>query len=151
MPMAIMFGLVVAIIDIWDAYPEKVLAERAAAVVPVGGKVWFAGHWGFQFYCERGGMKPLIPGESRAEIGDYLVLPIYPDAVRFHRPHIGSVSIQPPADAVEVVAEFVRDDWIAAQTVPNFYGGFDPIVGRGAPRLRVVVYKVVKAWAVPGR
>ena len=54
-------------------------------------------------------------------------------------------------ESVDVVAEFVWEDWLAAQTVPNFYGGFDPIVGRGAPRLRVVVYRMVQPWAVPGR
>ena len=43
------------------------------------------------------------------------------------------------------------DDAISGQTVPNFYCGVDPVVGRDHPRLRVVVYRIRKEWAVPGR
>lgn len=148
-PAAVGFGLLVAATDTLDAYPEKALAERAARVT--GGTTWFAGHWGFQWYCEREGMRLLVPGVSRPEVGDYLVIPVHPDPHRFYRPHIGNVPMTPPADAVEVVAELAWDDWLAAQTVPNFYGGIDPVMGRGAPRLRVVVYRVLRPWAVPGR
>src|SRR5262249_20808760 len=95
-PTAIAFGIAVAAIDMLDAYPEKVLAERAAAAIPERGRtVWYAGHWGFQFYSERAGMRPLVPGASRAEPGDYLVLPLYPDDVKFYRPHIGNVPMKP--------------------------------------------------------
>jgi hypothetical protein len=146
-PAAVAFGLCVTAIDTLDAYPEKALAERAATFT--SGKTWFAGHWGFQWYCGREGMKLLVPGESAPQPGDFLVIPAYPDAHRFYRPHIGNVSMTPPADRVEVVAELAWEDWLAAQTVPNFYGGIDPVEGRGAPRLRVVVYRVVRPWAVP--
>jgi hypothetical protein len=147
-------GVAVAAIDTFDAYAEKVCAEEAAAATagrPASSRVWFAGHWGFQFYCERAGMRPVVPGESVLAPGDFLVLPVHPGNDRFYRPHIGAVPIEPNWWVAEPVAEFVWDDWLSAQTVPNFYGGYVPVVGRDHPRLRVVVYRVRGEWHVPGR
>jgi hypothetical protein len=146
---AVATGFAVAALDTLDALPEMWCAERAAAVAAdhrEGATVWYAGHWGFQFYCERAGMKPAVPGESVLQPGDLLVLPVYPDEYRFYRPHIGSRTIRPPAWAAEPVAEVVWDDAISGQTIPNFHGGSDPIVGRDHPRLRVVVYRVRATW-----
>jgi hypothetical protein len=96
-------------------------------------------------------MRPVVPGQSVLKAGDLLVLPVHPDERRFYRPHVGSVAIRPPPWAAEEVAEFISDDPLAAQTVPNYYGGIDPVIGRDHPRLRVVVYRVTREWAVPGR
>jgi hypothetical protein len=142
-------GVAVTAIDTLDAYPEKDCAERAAALAS-GPTVWFQGHWGFQFYCERAGMRPVIPGQSALAPGDTLVVPVHPNDEGFFRPHVGRVRLRPGADIAEVVAEVVWEDRLAAQTVPNFYGGINPVVGREHPRLRVLVYRVVKAWTPPG-
>jgi hypothetical protein len=48
------------------------------------------------------------------------------------------------------VGEVRWDDAITGQTVPNFYAGYNPVEGRRHPRLRVVVYRIVAGWAVPG-
>jgi hypothetical protein len=144
-------GFAVAALDTLDAFPEKWCAERAAVIAsdrPEGSTVWYAGHWGFQFYCERGGMKPAVPGHSVLQPGDILVLPVYPDEHRFYRPHIGSRPIRPPAWAAALLAEVVWDDAISGQTIPNFHGGSDPVVGRDHPRLRVVVYRIRAYWRV---
>jgi hypothetical protein len=151
-PFGVGVGVLVAALDTYDAFPEKALAEEAAAVAqsrPPAARVWYVGHWGFQYYCERAGMRPVVPGQSELAPGDDLVLPLYPDDQDFYRPYPGSVPIRPPADAVERIAEFVWDDRLSAQTIPNFYGGTEPIIGRNHPRLRVAVYRVTRAWAVP--
>ena len=91
-------GVAVAAIDALDAFPERYCAERAATLTgerPAGSTIWFAGHWGFQFYCERAGMRPLVPGLSVLKPGDLLVLPVFPDTLGFHRPHVGLIPIQP--------------------------------------------------------
>lgn len=150
LPFGVGIGVLVAALDAYDALPEKALAERAAAAVPAGARAWYSGHWGFQFYCERAGMTPLVVGSSEPAAGDYLVLPVFPDAVGFYRPFPGWVAVDPPAEAIEKVAEFEWDDWLAAQTVPNFYGGIEPVVGRDHPRLRVAVYRLTRAWAPGG-
>ncbi|MFO0825662.1 MAG: glycosyltransferase family 39 protein [Gemmataceae bacterium] len=151
------FGITAAVavtaLDTFDAFPEKVCARRAAKVVAkegTTGTVWTAGHWGFQYYCDQAGMKMLVPGKTVLQPGDLLVLPRFPNEDELFRPHIGSVSVLPPADSVEPISEIVWDDAITGQTIPNFYAGFNPVEGREHPRLRVVVYRVRQPWAVPG-
>jgi hypothetical protein len=142
-------GFAVAALDTYDAFPEKAIAERAAAVVAgrdPAARVWYSGRWGFQYYCERAGMQPVIPGRSELRPGDYLVLPVFPDPRRFYRPSSVHTLAAGPGGAAEVVAELVWDDPLPAQTVPNFYGGEDPVVGRDHPRLRVVVYRMRGRW-----
>ena len=146
-PFGVAAGVLTAALDTWDAYPEKVLAERAAAVVrdrPAGSRVWYAGHWGFQFYCERAGMRPAYPGAELAA-GDYLVVPLYPSATGFYRPDSVNARVEPPEDA-ERVAEFEWEDGLAATTIPSFYGGPNPVVGRDYPRLQVGVYRLTRDW-----
>jgi hypothetical protein len=148
LPFAIAGGVLFSALDTFDALPEKSLANQAAdAIRPHSPpNTWYVGHWGFQYYCERGGMEPLIPGQSALQPGDCLVVPLYPDDNAFYRPHSGFGVLRLRADAVEPIAEFVWDDWLSAQTIPNFYGGTEPIQGRDHPRLRVGVYRIVKGW-----
>ena len=144
-------GVAVAAIDWLDAFPEKAAAERAATLTaerPPASTVWFAGHWGFQYYCERAGMRPLVPGRSVLAPGDYLVLPIYPDSHGLHRPHIGNVPIRPPAGVAEEVSQIVLDDPLSRKRCRTLWRG-RPVVGRDHPRLRVAVYRMRSAWLVP--
>jgi 4-amino-4-deoxy-L-arabinose transferase-like glycosyltransferase len=39
------------------------------------GTVWFEGHWGFQYYMERAGARPLDMTQPEARTGDLLVIP----------------------------------------------------------------------------
>jgi hypothetical protein len=141
-------GVALAAIDTLDAFPEKVLAERGTAVVPgelpKGNRAWYIGHWGFQYYCERARLEPFIPGIDVAWAGDYVVLPVYPDD-GFNRPYAG-FDVREPEEKGEVVADLVWDDWLSATTVPNFYGGGDPVAGRDFPRLHVRVYRLRERW-----
>jgi hypothetical protein len=151
LPFGAAAGFLVAAIDTWDAYPEKVLAERASTAArdhDPAARVWYSGHWGFQWYCERAGMRPIVTGQTIVEPGDVLVLPVFPDEKGFYRPYPGRIRISPPDDAAARLAVITWDDPLAAQTVPNFYGGVDPVVGRDHPRLTVAVYRVTKKWAV---
>jgi hypothetical protein len=145
-------SFLIAAIDTWDSYPEKACAKRAAMLTSSkapGETVWFAGHWGFQYYCSQADMRQIVPGESILSPGDLLVLPIHPEENGFYRPDFGSAQLHPPFWSVETIEEVIWDDYLAAQTVPNFYGGIDPVVGRDHPRLRVVVYRIIQAWRVP--
>jgi 4-amino-4-deoxy-L-arabinose transferase-like glycosyltransferase len=152
-PWIVAFGIAagvgIAALDTYDAYPEKVLAERAAATIRSQSpdtRIWYAGHWGFQFYCERAGMQPLIPGQSRLDPGDYLVLPLFPDGAGFHRPDSIHTPRRPPDEVLEPVSELFWNDWLSARTIPPFYGGEEPITGRDHPRLRIGIYRVTRAW-----
>jgi hypothetical protein len=140
-------GVAVAGIDTYDAFPEKVFAQRSADAIrnrPEQSTAWYVGHWGFQYYCERAGMRPLVRGETVVRSGDYVVLPVYPDD-GFNRPYAG-FDVTEPVKFGEVVADMEWDDWLAAKTVPNFYGGLDAVSGRDHPRLRVRVYRLRAHW-----
>lgn len=150
-PFGIAFGVLVAALDTFDAYPEKEIANRAAAVAAKrerGSTVWFSGHWGFQHYCERAGMRPVVFERTAIEAGDTLVLPVFPERVGFYRPNNYHVPPPPPPWVAEPIAEFAWDDPLSAQTIPPFYGGNDPIAGRDGPRLRVVVFRFTQPWLV---
>ena len=152
--LGIAAGVSVAAIDTLDAFPEKWCAEQAANATrdrPANSTVWYVGHWGFQYYCEAAGMQPLIAKQTTAKAGDFVVLPVYPDEVGFHRPYAGFDVVHPPWWMAEEVAEFSWDDWLSAKTVPNFYGGLEPVVGRDHPRLRVRVYRLKRDWMMVGK
>jgi 4-amino-4-deoxy-L-arabinose transferase-like glycosyltransferase len=40
-----------------------------------GHPIWFSGHWGFQWYMEEGGAKPITIAESKMQTGDCVVFP----------------------------------------------------------------------------
>lgn len=153
-------GFALFALDFWDALPEKVFAHRAAIASKVGspGTVWFTGHWGFQYYCDQLGMKPVVPRMPRRpgrpadalatmlHAGDRLVFPVLPDADGFYRPYHGEADFPLDPSAVELLEEFVWDDRLRAQTIPNLYGGAVPVTERAHPRLRVRVYRVLRDW-----
>ncbi len=144
------YALLFFAVDCWDAYPEKTLAERAGETARPGpGEiVWYNGHWGFQYYCDRVGMKPVIPGHSTLKPGDWLVYPLLPDDDDgFFRPWHGGASFFIDPNHVENVATWTWNDVLPAQTVPNLYGGDVPIQNRDYPRLKVGVFRVVAEWS----
>ncbi|HEY2784533.1 MAG TPA: hypothetical protein VGJ05_06105 [Fimbriiglobus sp.] len=149
LPYGIALGLGLFATDAWDARPEKELAIEAAQFVrerDAGGTAWFNGHWGFQYYCDREGMVPVVPGQSRLRKGDWLVFPAIPDDTGFYRPFHGGAKFRLDPDYLERKIEFVWLDALSAQTIPELYGGRYPFIGRDHPRLRVVVYRVRRDW-----
>ena len=151
-------GLALFGLDLWDALPEKVLAQRAARLTGPAGPhaVWYNGHWGFQYYCDREGMSPVVPSSgseddpppTRLRAGDYLVFPVVPDATGFYRPYHGGARFRPDPTALQLLETLTWDDPVAGFTIPPFYGGNTPARGRpsGEPRLRVTVYRVTRDW-----
>lgn len=152
MAFAASLGLLVWAVDVWDARVEQWAAERAAEVVTPqpGEAVWYTGHWGFQWYAERAGMRPFLPDRTALRQGDWLVLPIMPDLENFYRPWPPDRELPRPTMSLEVVAEIVWDDRLSAQTVPHLYTGGSMVQGRDHPRLRVVVYRATADWPPEG-
>jgi hypothetical protein len=149
--VAVGVGLAVATLDLWDAYPEKAVAERAAAVAgpSAGGTVWFNGHWGFQYYCERLGMRPVVPGQSRLQAGDRLVVPLPPpglDDGDFFRPHHGWAVVRVDPTRTELLAVVGWEDGLPLSTLPSLYGGGTPMRGQAGPRVLAAVYRVLDDW-----
>ena len=52
---------------------RRAAGELIAPRVARGERVWFAGHWGFQWYAERAGGRPLTTSPPRPARGDLVV------------------------------------------------------------------------------
>jgi hypothetical protein len=144
-------GLAFAALDWWEGWTEKTLAERAAAAAHArgGGTVWFVGHWGFQYYAERCGMRPVVPaygyyqgemvyvplpGPSQLRKGDWLVVPEW-------RLTQQRVSIDP--ERTEEVLRLAAVDPVPLQTVMCYYSGNTALEHlRESSRLEVTLYRV---------
>jgi hypothetical protein len=143
----IVLGLAVFALDLRESSVQRTAVEDAAAWIQRkgGGRVWYIGHWGWQFHAERNGMEPVIveykpssddipfPTPSRLRAGDWLVVP----DERVDRQHI------------ELDDAYLREegrlcymDAIPLRTVSCFYGGICPVEHHDKDRLTVTIYRV---------
>ena len=83
---------------------------------------------------------------TRLKAGDFLVLPIMPDLDGFYRPWPADRGLPNDSMVLEVVDDATWLDGLSGQTIPNLYGGNAPITGRSVPRLRVVIYRVLRDY-----
>src|SRR5439155_15495540 len=94
-------------------------------------------HWGFQFYAERAGMKPVAPYQSHLLAGDWLVVPD-------QRIEQQRVAIDP--GTLEWKGSIVVQDNLPLRTVRGFYGGHAPLEHQEGPRLTVQIYRISKSF-----
>jgi len=99
--------------------------------------VWYVGHWGFQHYAERAGMKPVIPDQSYLQKGDWLVVPDR---------GINQQQILVDSNCTEEMARMRMDDPLPVRTVPSLYGGHIPLEHQDGPRFEVAIYCVTRAF-----
>ncbi len=139
-------GLLFFAADLSDALARRQAVWRAADRLAALGadsereSVWYLGHWGFQFYAESLGMKPVVPGSSRLEPGDWLVVP-------------DGVSRQPvwiPTSRVteEALLES-RSPW-PWSSIPSFYAGPIPLRRQPEAQLAVRIYRVKRGFQATG-
>jgi hypothetical protein len=134
----VLLGLLYFFVDLREARAQEEAAERAADQLrEAGGTVWFVGHWGFQYYAERAGMRPVVPELSELQPGDWLVGPYG---------QFGRQQIVIPDGAVEEAATLLLADGLPLRTVPSFYLGVMPLEHHQGPRLTVRVYRVVRGF-----
>jgi hypothetical protein len=76
--IGVVLGCGYAGLDWWEARVRQLAVMEAAELIhrydPEHKTVWFTGHWGFQYYAERAGMKPMVADESPLRAGDWVVL-----------------------------------------------------------------------------
>ena len=140
-------GLLFYAADLSDALARRDAVGRAAdQLVALGAdrereSVWYAGHWGFQFYAESLGMRPIVPGTSRLEAGDWLVVP---EGVS--RQHFWL-----PASRVRREALVESRSFWPWSSIPSFYAG--PIPLRRQPEAQIVVrvYRVERGFQATSR
>jgi 4-amino-4-deoxy-L-arabinose transferase-like glycosyltransferase len=71
-------GLAILRADARLAAVGRVAADRLVAPQVAAGKtVWYAGSWGFQWYAESAGARPLLADPDGPQAGDYIVYSTY--------------------------------------------------------------------------
>jgi hypothetical protein len=138
----VMLGLGYFALDAREAYAEEWGAESSASWIQAqgtGGRVWYIGHYGFQYYAERGGMKPAFAATDGAmtpqlKAGDWLVRP---------DERVGSQVIDFDSPCLREEKKLTLSDPIPLRTVSCFYCGRAPLEHHEGPRFTVRIYRVV--------
>ncbi|NLF00634.1 MAG: hypothetical protein GX601_06610 [Anaerolineales bacterium] len=71
-----LLGLTLAVSDYGYAHIYRVYARRIPSELPADARIWYAGHWGWQWYANQAGMQQLDVMRSPLREGDYLVVPL---------------------------------------------------------------------------
>jgi hypothetical protein len=76
-------GVALAVSDLRWADVYRAQAPRIAAALPPDARIFYLGHWGWQWYARAAGMIQYDPERSRLGPGDYLVVPrsVHPPTV----------------------------------------------------------------------
>ena len=129
----LLLGLGLYGVDLLEARAQRDAVAASVATIREhdrDGTVWFAGHWGFQFYAESLGLRPLVPDYSEVRRGDWLLVPSRVDQQEF--------AIAP--DAFERVS-VVRVPSRVPLASLSFYVGSTPIEHFRGPRIAVQVLR----------
>jgi hypothetical protein len=131
-------GLIFYVVDLNDAFVEKIAAERAdrrTRELAPNVHRWYFARWGFQFYAERAGMMSVVPDRSVFQNGDWLVLtdgltlppPVADNLSRYH---------------LEPVERLTVDSWLPVKTMLGFYSTGLPLSHQEGPRRTVSLYRI---------
>lgn len=135
--LSVLAGLGFFFVDVRGAVAHKMGAELAATLIrerEPGARIWYVGHWGFQYYAERAGMMAVVPNHTRLHAGDWLVVP---DRRQVHQQ---GIALDP--EHTELAEVCAVADSLPLRTVFNYYGGHIPLAHHEGPRLTVRVYRV---------
>lgn len=137
-------GLLFFVSDLTDARTrQSVLPKLEQELVrlrhdPARQRVWFTGHWGFQFECEQRGYQPLIAGQSVLRRGDFILA-------------AQDISVQALTDVPisrKKGRAVVANPW-PFSTSPSFYQGAVPIRRQPRVQLRVRIFRALKDGVMP--
>lgn len=69
-------ALLVSVADFSLAWTAQIASEQLRArFVGASGNVWFEGHWGFQYYMQLWGARPMAFNAFEGRVGDWIVIP----------------------------------------------------------------------------
>jgi hypothetical protein len=128
-----LLGLAFFGVDWWEARARQAAAEGAARWAQRqegGANCWFVAGCGFDFYCERGGLRRLTR-HSGPGPGDWLVIEsTQAEAVHYPLPDF------PPA------RQLVVTDWLPLRTQRCYYASGTPVEHCDGPRFVVGIYRL---------
>jgi hypothetical protein len=139
-------GFVFYAVDLRDSWAPKEAVTAAVQFIreeDSNARIWYVGHWGFQYYAEKAGLRPVIPGPDPKWQplcrGDWLIVPDSRWEQQF---------LTLDAAPVQEIAAFRIADYLPLRTVRCFYGtdrGI-PLEHHEGPRMTVTVYRVVDTF-----
>ena len=107
------------------------------------GQVWFEGHWGFQYYMQKMGAKPVDFGFTTLQIGDILIIP--DNNSNAHPPHTENVEL------LEIM-EYEGCSWLSTMNHGMGAGFHDanfgpiPFILGAIPAAKLFIFKVLKPF-----
>jgi hypothetical protein len=138
-------GLVFQVVDQCEAVASRAAVREARRWIQVrapGAQVWFSGIFGFEFYAQQSGMKPLLLGISRPEPGDWLVLA----DMKWLPPALKTFWLRRDPEALKLEVEQASGDPVPLTTMNCYYKGRRPLEHQAGPRVVTRIYRVVKAY-----
>jgi hypothetical protein len=145
---SVLLGLGYFAVDYHEARAQQWAAAEAARRVrqaSPNATAWFTGYWGFQFYAQRAGMKPVVPlclpldgslaalPPSHLRAGDWLVIP---------SPNIPQQRLQMDVRKLELRAKVPVGDELPFATMMGYYSGKYALRQQRGPRLVVFLFRV---------
>jgi len=100
--LSALLAITVAHADYQWANSQRTAAYAIIQEFPTRGTVWFQGHWGFQYYMQRLGAKPLEYMGTRFEADDLVVVPLN-----------NAIVNPPPEDLVSRIETFPGSTWLS--------------------------------------
>jgi hypothetical protein len=129
-------------VDALEGQAEREIARDAHREIrarQADGDVWFTGHWGFQYYAEQLGMRPLVPDHSEVRRGDWVVVPT--------RIYQQEVALDPAV--FQLVAVVVRPTSLPLWTTLGFYGGGTSLQHGSGARMAARLYRARETSVPP--
>lgn len=147
--VSVLFGGFIALCDIHDASMLRDVVGASEQIIEQQNRelgqsdshrLWFLGHWGVQYYAEAEGLLPVVPGESRLQTGDWVMIPV----------GIARQEAKLPDDAFDLVLNIEPpSSYRTFRTTPYYYGGRMPFGPWDRPVLKVVLARCRRPF-VPG-
>lgn len=137
-----LLGFVFWSVDALEARAQETAATAAVATIrgiEPRPTIWFAGHWGFQYYAEREGMRAVVPDVSKLSRGDWLVLPR-----EVHRQEFRLEA----ADA-RLVETLEAPRVLGLATGHGYYGESVPLSHLAGPRLHTDLFRMLRDVVPP--
>ncbi len=133
-------GLFFELVDISNTWLEPQAVDAAADWIEqqhASGKIWYTGHWGFQYAAERHGFLPLAAGYTELHEGDCLIVA---PAWMAQQEFVEDGRMGPVEHVV------VEDRMLRLRTLPSYYGGSHAIEWWPRPLFDARIYRIRATW-----
>lgn len=119
--ITVLMGMWMGIADWQMADVGRTQAQKIRAALPANANIYFVGHWGWQWYAAKSGMRQYDLNKTELLAGDYLVAPQIIGTVPVNSRY--APYMKPIQDFVVQPSTPLLCRTISTQPAANFYGG----------------------------